>query len=68
LKVSKAKGDLGSVPKFQYWSFSWYWKTNRVGLLTKPLGGKDVHRASFGVRRAALCLCHWKQPCCLWLS
>eukprot|EP00435_Cladocopium_sp_Y103_P053254 s115_g17.t1 len=50
LKVSK--GDLSSVPKFQYWSYSWYWKTNRVGLLTKSLGGKDVHRASFG---GALC-------------
>ena len=46
LKVSK--GELGSVPKFQYWSFSWYWKSNRVGVLTKSLGGKDVHRASFG--------------------
>ena len=46
LKVSK--GELGSVPKFQYWSFSFYWKTNRVGLLTKSVGGKYVHRASFG--------------------
>ena len=50
-KLVKAMGDKytckADTPRFDNWSFSMYWKTNRVGVLQKREGG-HVHVVSFG--------------------
>lgn len=37
-----------NLPKMQYWSYSMYWQSGRVGLLQKRVGEGSVHVCSFG--------------------
>ncbi|CAK9057304.1 unnamed protein product, partial [Durusdinium trenchii] len=43
------QSDTKNIPKYMYWSFSMYWKTNRMGVLQKKEGSERVNVCSFGV-------------------